>query len=146
MDKKLKHFANLSILAHADKVLHPKEIAFLKNVAKRLNIDDKTADEIIQNPENQSYDMISVEEVERYVFLDDFLNLVMIDGEIHENEIIECRNLSKKLGFDTALIDDIINRMKYHIEKGFNENTLTQEIKFDIYSLSQKTNKYDNYN
>jgi uncharacterized tellurite resistance protein B-like protein len=145
MEQNLNHFANLVSLAYADNYLHPEELAYLYKVAKRLKIEDSVVQEFIKKPPVKDYDLPK-DEVRRYIFLDDLLNLIAVDGEIHDNEIEKSKSLANKLGFDELIIDSIISKIKIHIKNGFDKNTSSEIIKFDIYSLTQTTEKYEKYN
>ena len=70
----------------------------------------------------------------------------MIDGHIHDNEIAKCEVLAKELGFNAEMMDKIINKVRQHIEDGFLSNRLFEKIKFNIYNLTSKKEKYEKFN
>lgn len=144
MNKNLKHLVALSLIAHGDES-HPAEEAFLKSVAKRLNIDDITAAEIIDQPEE--YDQgLQVQETDRYTFLGDILKLIAADGNIDDDEIEYCRTICKKLGFEQQMVDDIIMKMKAHIDNGCDQNKLSKTIESGLNRLTSKITKHDRNN
>lgn len=145
MDQNINHFANLVNLAYADDHLHPEELAFLYKVAKRLNIEDSLVQEFIKNPPKNEYALPN-DEVKRYIYLDDILNLISVDGEIHPGEIKETKKLAKELGFEESIIDSIIAKIRSHFTKGYDKNISSDIIKFDIYTITQKSEKYEKYN
>ena len=145
MDQNINHFANLVNLSYADDHLHPDELAFLYKVAKRLNIEDSLVQEFIKNPPKQKF-ALPTDEVKKYIYLDDMLNLISVDGEIHPGEIELTKKLAKELGFEDAIIDSIIAKIRSHFKKGYDKNISSDIIKFDIYSMTQKSEKYERYN
>lgn len=144
MSRNLKHLAALSLIAHSHEELHPNELSFLKSVAKRLKIDNKTAVEIIEHPEHQSHDL-PAQEIDRYVFLDDVLKLLIADGALDEAEIEQCRLMCSKLGFEKRMVDGIIRKMSKHIERGFDKNKITEALSHDLNRLTSKITKYDRH-
>ena len=121
-------------------------IYIIRKIRKhKLNIDDSIVQGLIKSPPAKDYDLPK-DEVRKYIYLDDILNLIAVDGEIHDNEIIKSKELAKKLGFDELIIDSIISKIKSHIKSGFDKNNSSEIIKFDIYSLTQTTDKYEKYN
>jgi len=145
MDKYINHFANLVNLSYADQHLHPDELVFLYKVAKRLNIEDSVVQEFVKNPPKQEF-APPADEIKRYIYLDDMLNLISVDGKIHPGEIVMTKKLAKELGFDEAIIDTIIAKIRSHFKKGYDNNISSDIIKFDIYSMTQKSDKYEKYN
>ena len=145
MDQNINHFANLVNLSYADDHLHPDELTFLYKVAKRLNIEDSLVQEFIKNPPKKEY-ALPTDEVKRYIYLDDMLNLIAVDGEIHPGEITLTKKLAMELGFDESIIDTIIAKIRSHFKKGYDNNISSDIIKFDIYSMTQKSEKYEKYN
>lgn len=142
MNKSLTHLAALSLIAHADEKFHPEEDAFLKTVAQRLNIDENIAEEVIKQPAKFNHDL-PVQEIDRYAFLSDILNLIVADGDIADVEVEYCRRLCRKLGFEQQMVNDIIIKMKTHIQRGFDQNTLSKTIDSGLNRLTSKITKHD---
>ena len=84
-------------------------------------------------------------EVQRYIIIDDLLNLVAIDKKITPEEENEVKNVAEEFGFPSLMVDEIIKKLKRHIELGFDANQISHSVKNSVFSLNNKvTNgKYD---
>jgi hypothetical protein len=81
-----------------------------------------------------------------YILFDDILNLIAIDKKIEESEENEAKIIASKLGFPTNMFDDIIVKLKRHIELGFDVNQISHTIKNSVYSLTNKIiSSHDKY-
>ncbi len=137
MDKRKKHIQNLVYFALADNNFDIAEKDFIKQVGKRLNIDENELNillesKVIEQPE------IPEDEVQRYILFDDILNLIVIDKKIEEQEESEIKKIAGKLGFPSNMVDDIIVKLKRHIELGFDANQISHSIKNSVFSLTNK--------
>lgn len=112
---RLGQIKNLLMLAMADGRIDEDELAMIAMVAVREGMSAEQFDALIDDP-----DSVRIEIPEDYDtrarYLRDMVELMMIDGEIHENELNICQVYAVALGFNPSTVEDtvieIINTMK----------------------------------
>jgi len=76
---------------------------------------------------------------------DDILNLIAIDKKITSEEEDEVKLIAEQLGFQPKMVDDIIVKLKRHIELGFDANQISHSLKNSIFSLTNNTLSHGKY-
>jgi len=141
MERLKYHMQNLVYFASIDKEFVIEEKDFIRQVGIRFGLDEEEISIIIDS-KPISEPIIPESEVERYILFDDVLNLITIDRRIAEEEVFAARELAKRFGFNPEIADDIFNKMKRHIELGFDNNQISHSIKNSVFSL---TNNIDSH-
>ena len=138
MNTKINHIKNLIHFAYADGHLHDKELDFIKKVGTRLGLEEVVIEKEIENRSNLT-PPLPENEVLRFILFDDILNTIIADSKITQEEIKECKRVAEHMGFETAMVDAMIDKIKNHIENGFIKNSPSQFVKSELYSLTQNT-------
>lgn len=105
--KRLSHIKNLVALAASDGEIDKNELDLIFKVGARVELSRDELLRIIQRP--SSIDFKAPDNFrERIVQLYDMVLIMMIDGEIHDNEIALCKITAMRLGFKHQIIDKMV--------------------------------------
>ncbi len=116
--KMMSHVRNLVALAYADGKFSDEEKQYVANVATEVGM---TADEmklIINDPEGIRFEMPS-NDIEKLEQLYDLILLMMIDGELNENEMIFCRAMAIKMKIPYQIVDELVAKVINFITDNF---------------------------
>ena len=105
--EKITHLKILIGLAFADGHIDVSEIAAIAAVCKREGIKESEFKRTLKNPKKGDF-IISQDFDTQIKYLRDMVLLMMIDGDIHDNEKKLCKKVADKMGFKTQIIDDMI--------------------------------------
>lgn len=144
MDARINYLRNLIYLGQADDEFQDSEKAFVRGVGERLGL---SAD-VVESELNTAVSApppLPTDEVLRFVLLDDLLNLAVVDRQIRREEIETCKKFAAALGFDPAVIEDILSRIEAHIERGFWGNQTQALIKEELFRLTNKNFIHEKY-
>lgn len=106
--KTMSHIRNLIALAYADGKFTDDEKMYIAMVAEESGINKEEFKKIVQNPEKIKFHVPKNDE-DKIEELYDLILLMMVDGELDENEILFCRMIALKLGFSYQIVDEIVN-------------------------------------
>lgn len=105
--QRLGQLKNLVMLAAADGRLTDSEMAVLLAVASREDITPDQFNEVIDNPESVSITLPEDEET-KLAYLRDMVAMMMIDGELDEQEMAICKIYAMALGYRGSIVDGMI--------------------------------------
>lgn len=106
-NQRLGQLKNLVMLAAADGNFTDSELAVLLAVASRENITPEEFDKVIDNPESVTIDLPTDEDT-KLGYLRDMVALMMIDGELDEQEMAMCKVYAMTLGYRSSIVDGMI--------------------------------------
>lgn len=106
-NQRLGQLKNLVMLAVADGNFTDSELAVLLAVASRENITPEEFDKVIDNPESVTIDLPTDEDT-KLDYLRDMVALMMIDGELDEQEMAMCKVYAMTLGYRSSIVDGMI--------------------------------------
>ncbi|MBR6947386.1 MAG: TerB family tellurite resistance protein [Muribaculaceae bacterium] len=106
-NQRLGQLKNLVMLAAADGNFTDSELAVLLAVASRENITPEEFDKVIDNPESVTIDLPTDEDT-KLDYLRDMVALMMIDGELDEQEMAMCKVYAMTLGYRSSIVDGMI--------------------------------------
>ena len=115
--KRLSHIRNLVGLACADGKLEKSELDLIFHIGIKGGLTPDELNRIVERPDSilfappDSYR-------ERIEQLYDMVLVTMVNGEIHDNEIIVCKLIAERLGFKHQIIDKMIHDVIESIAKG----------------------------
>ena len=104
---KIDYFKNIIAVAYADGIYDPLEKEFLLEKAQELDIPIDNVDSLMKEVQ-QLAQIIPVEGFPKEEQLADAITTAVIDGEIHDNEIVVCMEIGKALGFEEQYIINLI--------------------------------------
>lgn len=126
--KRLSHVKNLILIAAADGKIDKSEIKLISTIATRVGLSVEELNSILKNPQKISFSPPSKFD-EKIIQLYDMVFLMMIDGEIHKNEVALCQYYATKLGFEREIIEKIVLAIINAIKEGQNLDQVTSTLK-----------------
>ncbi|MCS6968252.1 MAG: TerB family tellurite resistance protein [Cytophagales bacterium] len=108
--RRKSHIMNLLVVAAADGKITRPELEFLAHVAERIYMPREEFLDVIQNPQDVIF-YPPESDRERLDQLYDLVCMMMIDGEIDQDEVIRCKMFAQRLGFRAGVIDAIVEHV-----------------------------------
>jgi len=105
--QRLGQIKNLVMLAAADGNVDDSELAVIMAVASRERITAEQFNRVIDNPDSVHIDL-PTDEATRLAYLRDMVALMMIDGELNEQEMAICKVYAMSLGYRGSIVDGMI--------------------------------------
>ena len=105
--QRLGQLKNLVMLASADGRFTDSEMAVLLAVASREQISPEDFDRLMEDPD--SVDIVLPEDEDsKLAYLRDMVAMMMIDGELYEQELAICKLYAIALGYRGSIVDGMI--------------------------------------
>lgn len=105
--QRLGQLKNLVMLAAADGHVTDSEMAVLLAVASRENITPEEFNKVIDDPDSVSI-TLPEDEYTKMAYLRDMVAMMMVDGELDEQELAICKLYAMALGYRGSIIDGMI--------------------------------------
>ena len=105
--QRLGQLKNLVMLAAADGHLTDSEMAVLLAVASRENLTPDEFNKVIDDPDSVTIDLPEDEDT-KLAYLRDMVAMMMIDGELNEQEMAICKLYAMSLGYRGSIVDGMI--------------------------------------
>lgn len=105
--QRLGQLKNLVMLASADELFTDSEMAVLLAVASRENITPEEFNRVMENPESVNI-VLPEDEDTKLAYLRDMVAMMMIDGELNEQEMAICKLYAMALGYRGIIVDGMI--------------------------------------
>lgn len=105
--QRLGQLKNLVMLAAADGHLTDSELAVLLAVASRENITPEEFNKVIDDPDSVNIEMPDDEDT-KLAYLRDMVAMMMVDGELDEQELAICKIYAMALGYRGSIVDGMI--------------------------------------
>lgn len=125
--KRLSHIKNLIALAASDGEIDKNELDLIFKIGARVGLSNDELSRIIERPDSISF-KIPDSFGDRIEQLHDMVLIMMIDGELHENEITLCKLIAIRLGFKHQIIDKMVYDVIEMIAKGVALNIVLSNI------------------
>lgn len=116
--KRLSHIRNLIALACSDDKFDEAEGEAIYQIGIQSGLTEEEINRIFTRPDSIKF-YKPESDLERIEQLYDMVLVMMVDGEIHDNEIHICKSIAVMLGFDP----EIIGTMVFHVIEGIKNNT-----------------------
>ena len=118
------YLKNLVALASSDGMVHPKELAVLKDAAENADVSESELAEMIQNVQEYRY-YIPESYEDRETQLIQMLSLAIADGEFSIDEYNLCKMVAEKLDFTERELNLII-KLSFRGKMEFGEENNSQ--------------------
>ncbi len=105
--QRLGQLKNLVMLASADERFTDSEMAVLLAVASRENITPEDFNQVMENPDSINI-VLPEDEDTKLAYLRDMVAMMMIDGELDEQEMAICKLYAMALGYRGIIVDGMI--------------------------------------
>lgn len=106
-NQRLGQLKNLVMLAAADDRITDSELAVLLAVASRENIAPEDFSNILENPDSVTIELPEDEDT-KLAYLRDMVAMMMVDGELDEQEMAICKIYAMALGYRGSIVDGMI--------------------------------------
>ena len=106
--KKLAFFQNLVLIA-ADNVLENDESNLLLSIGNRLGLAPEEVMPMVDNLAVLSF-IIPEEGIQKTLELQTLVQMMTQDGQVHEKEYSLCLEYANRIGYNKALLDDMIQK------------------------------------
>ena len=117
----LGQLKNLVMLASADERFTDSELAVLLAVASRENITPEEFNNVIDNPDSVKITLPEDEDT-KLAFLRDMVAMMMVDGELDEQELAICKIYAMALGYHGSIVDGMIAGVIDSLDAGTDQN------------------------
>ncbi len=115
--KRLSHIKNLLFLAGQDGEVTKDEVDLILSIAVENGLSPEEFKRILERPGSISFHPPTTYK-ERIEQLIDLVKVMMVDGEIDANELLFCKAIADKMGFDHKIIDKIVHDIVEAVVKG----------------------------
>ena len=105
--QRLGQLKNLVMLAMADGKLTDSELAVIIAVASRENISPDDLTKVIEDPDSVNINLPDDEDT-KLAYLRDMVAMMMVDGELEEQELSICKIYAMALGYRSSIVDGMI--------------------------------------
>ena len=105
--QRLGQLKNLVMLAMADGKLTDSELAVILAVASRENISTDDLTKVIEDPDSVNINLPDDEDT-KLAYLRDMVAMMMVDGELEEQELAICKIYAMALGYRSSIVDGMI--------------------------------------
>ena len=95
------------MLAAADGRVTDSELAVLLAVASRENITPDEFNRVMEDPDSVAIDLPEDEDT-KLAYLRDMVAMMMVDGELDEQELAICKLYAMALGYRGSIVDGMI--------------------------------------
>lgn len=107
--QRLGQLKNLVMLAAADGHLTDSEMAVLLAVASRENLTPDEFNKVIDDPDSVNIVLPEDEDEDtKLAYLRDMVAMMMVDGELDEQELAICKLYALALGYRSSIVDGMI--------------------------------------
>lgn len=109
------HMKNLIEIAAADGNFDDVEYSLLKKIAKRHDISESKLKSIQKNPSKVEFE-IPEDENEKFSQMYDLVHMMIVDNEVHPEEMKLCRIFAGKFGYKKEKLNELLSTIKSNIE------------------------------
>lgn len=92
----LQYLFNLIAIAMADGDISPHELIYLKKKASEKGISDMELQQLLDGADDIDF-TVPLRRIERMSYIDDCIEMTMIDGYIHPKELLLCKRICDTL-------------------------------------------------
>ena len=124
---RLSHMLNLLAVACADGVLEQSEIDLFLQIGKRIGVSESELQRVVANP--GSVKLVAPDnDADRIALLYDMVLMMMINGDIDDNEVLFCKSTAVRLGFNPKVIDLIVQRVIELVKSGVENDKAVETL------------------
>ena len=105
--QRLGQLKNLVMLAAADGRVTDSEMAVLLAVASRENLTPEEFNKVIDDPDSVNITLPEDEDT-KMAYLRDMVAMMIVDGELDEQELAICKLYAMALGYRGSIVDGMI--------------------------------------
>lgn len=106
-NQQLGQIKNMLMLAVADNRFGDEELAAIATVAAREQITPEEFNRVMDNPDSVTIELPTDPDSKRR-YLKDMVTLMIIDGELHEDEMAMCKIYAMALGYAPTVANEML--------------------------------------
>lgn len=106
-DKRLGQVKNLIMLALADGKATESELALIASIASREELTQDQLDHLIEHPDTVHIELPENDE-QKLQYIQDMVALMMIDGDLDDNELAMCKIYAIMLGYESSIVEKMV--------------------------------------
>ena len=106
-DKRLGQVKNLIMLALADGKATESELALIASIASREELTQEQLDHLIVHPDTVHIELPENDE-QKLQYIQDMVALMMIDGDLDDNELAMCKIYAIMLGYESSIVEKMV--------------------------------------
>ena len=106
-DKRLGQVKNLIMLALADGKATESELALIASIASREELTQEQLDHLIEHPDTVHIELPENDE-QKLQYIQDMVALMMIDGDLDDNELAMCKIYAIMLGYESSIVEKMV--------------------------------------
>ncbi len=114
-------------IAESDGTFEAVEVDYLLSLAGRFKISESELKQLKDRPSAVSYDP-PTNDRERFDHLHQLVSMMLIDGEIHEQEMVICKRYSEKLGLRSEFVDDFVQVIGESVDQEVPSNVVIAKL------------------
>lgn len=108
--KRMNHMLNLLSVACADGKLEQSEVDMIVKIGARIGISSDELKRVIERPDSIKF-TAPENDYERIALLYDMVLVMLVNGDIDEEEEIYCKNMAMKFGLSPKIIDLLVSKI-----------------------------------
>lgn len=110
IDEKKSLIAELVLMALVDKQLKSEEIAFIKTVGKRMQVEDREIMSMIKNAADLEV-TTPKSMTKRIIHFHKLMLMMHIDGTVNDQELQLLNEIALRYGFRKSIVDQLLSTM-----------------------------------
>ena len=116
-NKRLGQIKNLIMLSLADGRASESELALIAAIASREELTQDELDHLISHPDEVRIELPEAE-ADKLRYIEDMVSLMMIDGELTDQELALCKLYAIALGYESTTIEKIVLDIADRLSEG----------------------------
>jgi uncharacterized tellurite resistance protein B-like protein len=101
-------------LALADDVLARVELAYIHKIGQKLGLPSERIDALRKSSSEEDIRYLKPPSGERFFSVFYLINLILVDDEVHEEELKIARQMVMKLGYSPDTVDTILETIQHN--------------------------------
>lgn len=101
-------------LALADNELDQVELTYIHKIGGKLGLSDERIDELQEHSSEEDIRYLSPPSGEQFFTIFYLINLILVDDEVHEEELKIAKHMVMKLGYSPDTVDTILETIQYN--------------------------------
>ena len=127
MSVRLTHFRNLCAVLIADGEISNEEADLLMALGNRWGLNQTEMDSIMLAPGKMEY-AVSADPGTRMDQLYEIVTMMLVDGEIHPNEMRACKSMAQVLGFPDRIVESLVALREYADESELQPEQIREQM------------------
>lgn len=115
-------------LAKVDGVVVQDEIDLIKQIGEAHGLSSEEISACFDDPDNEIKDLSNISDDEKYEYIYNLVQLMKIDGRLYKEEINFCSRLAGKLGYDKAVLLELMLKIYSDPDITTDKSTLKSTI------------------